>query len=163
MKKFLFLVIVFPLIASSQEVLNEWQVVDIQDKFGDPTGKTYNRYFAEGTFSNSATSGSPLLVKISHLPDEAVLLGFHENKRSAFERFPENGKGVISIKRESGETYEFEGNSYSMGIYFEPKSPFYKLVTQEEDELLKIFVRTKDFNGSEFTHYLFEMRTQANK
>ena len=69
MKKILkaFVLLLFTLISTSifaQLDYDKWEVVETVDDFGDPTGESVARYFSKGTFSNSATTGEDMIVKL---------------------------------------------------------------------------------------------------
>lgn len=93
------------------------------DEFGDTTKTKYIISFAEGKFSNSATSDSYLWVQIALEKDFAVIF-LHEYDRSN----PAEGfKANIKMKNYNGDLLEIAGNEdwleHSAGIYIMDKGP----------------------------------------
>ncbi len=59
---------------SSTTNSSEWKLKYYTDEYGDKTSEQYISYITEGTFSNSATSNSPLYVKV--MVDEGYHISF---------------------------------------------------------------------------------------
>lgn len=163
MRNLIIVFLFFSLQTNAQIEYGSWKVTTVKDEFGDETGKISNVLYVEGSFSNSAVANQPMNVKINHLPDEAVLLGFLLNKRNVLDRFKPSNKGVISIKRADGKVEEYEGETYALGIYFLKDSDFYNLITNGKGENLKVYVRGKNFEKYSNSEYNFSFTTQKTE
>lgn len=135
----------------------KWVEKQYVDEFGDPTGTTYISYMAEGTFSNSATANSNLLVEIIKAPgaDQFVLYEYG-NQRVNKTSWTEYD---IAIKTESGETRKWIGkippNDYHMWIdsvsnysFSEAISPTYLLKTPQ---VVKVSITFRETPTSKYT------------
>lgn len=108
MKK-IFLVIILLLV--SLGLFAEWQIGDFIDDFGDITGEHFLYCMAEGTFSNSATSNSPCIVRVVANLNNVYLVPYvskfefeiHEyNNDNPVQEFYEDSKSIIRIKDDLG-------------------------------------------------------------
>ncbi|MDZ7805784.1 MAG: hypothetical protein U5K71_01545 [Gracilimonas sp.] len=107
--------------AKSQITYNEWETVVLVDEFEDPTGETAERIFLKGTFSNSATSNSDLIVKImDHGLYFGLIIELYEYSRApGVNMCNDSCFGVMEIKDDSGETHSFKAWSSETGaLYF---------------------------------------------
>jgi hypothetical protein len=78
-----------------------WKIGSFVDNFGDPTGDKFIEANIEGVFSNSATSGSPLYIRILLEKDDCGIF-LHEYGRSQpAEKFI--GGGTLQLKNEANE------------------------------------------------------------
>ena len=91
-----------------------WNIGTIVDDFGDPTGDGFVYTTLEGTFSNSATSNSTAVVRISArftfdpYPREQWDFEIHDyNWDNPTESFYDNSVATIKIKEESGKVSTF--------------------------------------------------------
>jgi hypothetical protein len=87
-----------------------WQVVELQDEFGDPTGAKCLAALASGTFSNSATSNSALNVHIFVDGANECDLLFYEYGRPPAASFY-NDTFAFSVKDGNGEKHSFYWSS----------------------------------------------------
>ena len=87
--------------AQSQIDFGVWEKAQTNDKFGDPTGEYVTRYFAQGTFSNTATVGSELIAKVILWPDGDASIELYEYGRSPA-TICRGCTGLISVKMPDG-------------------------------------------------------------
>lgn len=163
MRTLFILFLLYSIQTTGQTEYNTWKEAPTKDKFGDETGKSGNTFLAEGTFSNSAVTNEQMIVNMTHLPDNAVLIGFYPYKRKDIARFKANNDGVISIKREDGTVEEYEGETFALGLYFLKDTPFYNLVTNGNGEKLKVYIRVKNFDKYSNSEYIFSFTTQNSE
>lgn len=82
-----------------------WEVLNYVDEFGDSTNSSYISYIAEGTFSNSATINSQLLVKVMVIPGDFIKFALFEyGSNRVVNSYSSNMEYEIAYKFESGET-----------------------------------------------------------
>ena len=97
-----------------------WENKTYVDEFGDPTADKFSRVIVEGTFSNSATISSELLVSIKMSTSEgaiAVSLDFYEYGSSKANFSSEFG--VLLIKGDAGDVHKLRVYQGKSGyIYF---------------------------------------------
>lgn len=103
MVKHLFLAaaLLLPSLGISQIDFGVWEKSPINDKFGDPTGNYVIRCFVQGTFSNTATIGSDLIVKVVLWPDGDGTIELYEYGRSPA-TICRGCTGLISVKMPDG-------------------------------------------------------------
>jgi len=84
-----------------------WEVRSYVDDFGDPTSDKYVFAIVEGSFSNSATTNSDLIVKV--LIDESMIrFDLYEYARN----HPTKGEGDMKFKARSKDS-ELEFSTYN--------------------------------------------------
>lgn len=149
MKK-IFLVIILLLV--SLGLFAEWQIGDFIDDFGDTTGEHFLYCMAEGTFSNSATSNSPCIVRVVANLNNVYLVPYvskfefeiHEyNNDNPVQEFYEDSKSIIRIKDDLGKTTSYtESNSkYSNNwnvLYNNDMESFYQQLVS--NNLIKVAI-----------------------
>jgi hypothetical protein len=115
----------------------QWETNYFVDDFGDKTEKGYESIMAEGTFSNSATSGSKASYKFIHdKGDKTVTLKVLEYGRS-LATSTDSVFTIVKIKTPSGEIVKIKSVMFSKtGVLF-----FYK---KSYDELLKTMAISGD-------------------
>lgn len=83
MKKF-FVARICILFFISTSLFAEWQIGNVVDDFGDPTGEKFVYTIVDGTFSNSATTSSSCSIRIlakytvTPFPKEQWVFEIHE-------------------------------------------------------------------------------------
>lgn len=162
MKKYILtLIALISLLSYSQERIpyDEWTTVETKDKFGDISGEKYLIFQTKGTFSNSATSNSELLVRITDFKKQFHLNLFEYGKDPAARL---NGTSPsVQIKRENGEV--LYGSALlvdDVHLYIRKKSKIGKLISNGTSEILKIFI-TEQSEYSKST-YLFSIKSKNN-
>lgn len=86
-----------------------WKLNTFVDDFGDKTGKKFIETKTEGLFSNSATSGSPLYVKIILEKAAAGIFLYEYSADNPAVKFI--GTGTIKLKNSIGETLTLTSTS----------------------------------------------------
>jgi hypothetical protein len=141
-----------------------WETVETVDEFGDPTEDSVLRFFTRGTFSNSATLGDDMTVKLLDYGDDMELYIYEYDSTVASFGF-KIGYGEISIKRANGDVETY--GAYSMEsttLYFRDKKKFgrkfIKLIRESQGEVLKVVVKEKNFSEYGSSKYSFTLITQ---
>lgn len=88
--------------AHSQIDFGTWEKAPTHDEFGDPTGNYVIRYFAMGTFSNTATVGSDLMVRLVLWEDGDASFELFEYGSSPGIICSRGCTGVIAVKMPDG-------------------------------------------------------------
>ena len=140
---------------------DKWEKVELQDDFGDKTGKFITRTFARGTFSNSATTNSKLIAKINH-DGEWVFISLYEYERTPEAKLVyEPSYGNVLVKFENGESEMFEVLAFkSGGVGAKAGSKFYDLLTNGNAQKIKLLIRQSNFSNYGSSSYLFEFNTK---
>ena len=115
----------------------QWNTNYYVDDFGDRTDKSYKSFMAEGTFSNSATTGSKAEYKFLHNEqDKTITLKIFEYGRN-LATSTTSVFTVVKIKTPSGEVVKIKSVMFSKtGVLF-----FYK---KGYDQLLKTMAISGD-------------------
>ena len=79
----------------------QWTEGTFKDEFGDPTGKTYRSFEADGVFTNSATYNSKCKFSIQDTFDSLIIYVFEYGTRLATE--VDSTFEVVKIKKPSGD------------------------------------------------------------
>ena len=161
MKKVVLVLTMVALTFSMNAQLNydKWESVITTDEFGDPTGDSISRIFGKGVFSNSATSNSELIVKLSDYGD-ALFLDIYEYGRTPSASLSyKSAFGVINIKKDDGTVVQvkaFAGKSG--GLYFS-KNNYTSLMEliNGDSTVLKIQFDERDFGLSGSSSYSFKI------
>ncbi len=136
---------------------SSWEIDYYIDNFGDKTTKQYQVYFDnEGKFSNSATLGSELIVKVI-IDDENVRFDLFE-----YGKGPSVGKEIgiatydLSVKS-GGETYMYSLKALEKCMILKSKDRerFLEMLKTANDDL-KCFIEIRDQYMSPST-YNFKM------
>ena len=146
--------------AQAQDIkLGKWELGETTDEFGDPTGAKFIYYFSiEAEFSNSATTGSELMVMFRVEADGTIVLLLAEYNNNIVKAYSDT-KYLVKIKDENGELHQTtlrmrEGSQYIFddGVIYEllrtkQKLKFYiKEVTDGYPATYKFGVNTENFN-----------------
>lgn len=162
MKKIiLFVLLHSPIFLQAQLNYDKWEVIETVDEFGDKTGEKVAQIFAKGTFSNSATTNSELIVRISDYEDMMFISLFEYGKTPEAKLTYDSSFGKISIKREDGliEKYQVMA-SKDGGIYLGKKNKLATLIRDGNEELLKVYISDKQFSDYGSSTYNFKIKTQ---
>ena len=148
----------FSVLGMSQIEYGKWEIVEVTDEFGDPTGDSVTRSYFEGTFSNSATSGSGLTVSVIDY-GEAIMLKLYEyNSPPAASMSYDDCFGNISVKRESGDIETYRAFALSSGgLYFNNEDEFMSLFRNNSGETLKFVVQESSFSDYGSSRYIFSV------
>jgi hypothetical protein len=141
---------------------DQWETVEIVDEFGDPTGDSVKRIFANGTFSNSATANSDLIAKVVDYGD-AITIDLYEYSSPPSASMCYDGCfGSISIKRENGDVEKHEVYaSDSGGLYIsESRVDLLNLFRNTNGETIKIVIYQSSFSKYGSSSYKFSVITQ---
>lgn len=162
MKKFLLTagLAVISAITFGQLTYNEWQETIIVDEFGDPTGETVSYALFEGTFSNSATTNSELIVKVIDY-GEAILFELYEYGRTPGASMGYSSEwGQISVKRADGNVESYRAFAPdSGGLYFRSKDDFYDMFRSSSEEVVKVIIKESSFSQYGSSVYVFTLIT----
>ena len=85
--------------------LGIWEVRDVKNDFGEPTGKKYLSAYISGRFSNSATAGSPLRVWICIDSVDKLSLYFDEYNDGTYDG-DEDISHIKVVNKEARKVYE---------------------------------------------------------
>lgn len=153
------LLLVLPMAASSQIVYDTWTEKPINDEFGDPTGETAFVYFAEGQFSNSATMGSELIVKVVDYGTSIQMTLFEYGRLPS--NFCHDGcLGQVSVKASDGAVNRFKVYEYTDGtIVINDTRDLYDVIKNGTGEELKFVIRESDFSKYGSSRYQFTIKT----
>ena len=134
----------------------------IDNQFGEKTDEWFvtTMELIEGTFENSATENSPLLVKILYDCDDTISIFLYEyadtdnlvkNSSSEYKDYYK-----IVVKNEKGQTYEARGQMWGGGdrIYVIDTYHSSVLDLMKTSETLKFYIQ---FEDSPTTQYRFEV------
>ena len=139
-----------------------WETVEIVDEFGDSTGESVIRTFAKGTFSNSATANSDLIVKVVDYGDGIAFDLYEYSSPPAAKLCYDGCFGNISIKRANGdiETYEVFAPK-SGGIYVsDERVDFTNVLKNSNGETIKVVIKQSSFSKYGSSSYKFDLVTQ---
>ena len=159
----LFLLVTFPSFSQGLKY-DEWDVVETVDDFGDKTGEKVARYFSEGKFSNSATSGEDMIVKIVDYGigedgSGQAAIDFFEYKKTQAVLAYSTEKGVMKVKLPDGSVESFSCYALkSGGIVFWDKEyeALMSLINNGKSEKMRFVVSSSDFSeygGSKYQGY----------
>lgn len=156
----LFMVLFVSLSSFSQLTYDKWETINYVDEFGDETGESAIRLLCKGTFSNSATTNSDLIVKfILDKKSEYIAISLYEYGSSPEASMGyDSSFGNITVKLEDGTKKTFKTFApKSGGLFFTKGSynDFIKFLTTNSN--FKVYIGKSDFenNGSS---YLFEVK-----
>jgi hypothetical protein len=160
MKKYiLILITLIPLLSTSQDDIqfDQWINIETKDSFGDDTNEKSLMFFTKGVFSNSATSNSELLVRITDFKKQFHINLFEYGKPPAARL---NGLSpLIQIKNENGEV--ISGSALlvdDIHLYITKKSKLGKLMSNGTGEILKVLITEQsEYSKSE---YLFSIKSK---
>lgn len=147
---------------SAQIVYDKWEATSTVDDFGDATGDTVYRYFAKGTFSNSATAASELTVKVVDYGTSVYFYLYEYNRSKASLAF-ESKTGEISVKRESGDVEIYKAFYFekSEALVFSEDDKFLKVLKSTKGEKLKVLVKEANFSNYGKSRYTFTIKTRS--
>jgi hypothetical protein len=149
---------------SAQLTYDEWERQETVDEFGDPTGNSVDRIFLHGRFSNSATTGSDLTVKVVLWSDGNVSIDLYEYDRSPA-TLCSGCSGRITVKLPDGslKTISAWGSSKG-GLLFSAKkgkeSELLTLINQTSGEL-KFNIDESNFSTYGRSRYSFVLKGRA--
>lgn len=137
----------------------DWEKVETVDEFGDSTGESVLRLLVNGKFSNSATVGSDLIVKVVDYGDAAIFTLYEYGSSPASMGYKGN-LGSIKVKLASGEVVKF--NCFapkSGGIYFgkEDYTALFKYLKDGTGSVMKFLVNEEDFSEYGNATYKFSI------
>ena len=166
MKKLLILLFVIGAsnVLGQDLIYEEWVEIETVDEFGDSTGNVVKRYLCKGKFSNSATSGSDMTVKVIDF-GESIAITIYEYNRSAAQLAYRATPGSIKIKRANGLVEVHPGWAMEdLTVYFSNNNKsqgkeFIQLIQSGNGEKLKVVIDEDDFGGGS-SKYTFELVTQ---
>lgn len=141
---------------------NNWEEIKVTDSFGDDTGKRVMAYTTEGTFSNSATGGSGLTVRmVDYGINEAIQIELYEYNSNAAAMCYDNCSGWVNIKYASGEVQKFSDilALKGGGLYLPAESDLAQVIrsAKESGEQLKFLINQNSFTNSGNAKYQFTL------
>ena len=161
MKKLL-LLFVLPIFINAQSLsYDAWEKVETVDDFGDKTGEYVLRTFSNGSFSNSATVGSKLLVKYSDYGGSSILTLF-EYERTPAKIGTGSAFGSIKIKLTSGDVVSVDAFApKSGGLFFSKESyiEISKYMRNGKGDVLRFVIKESDFSKYGNAKYSFSLTT----
>ena len=165
MKKiFFFIIISSSLNLLAQQTFDKWENVELKDKFGDKTGEVIKSILVKGKFSNTATTDSDLIVKISDYGKHIKFSFYEYNKPPEATIVSKTRIGRIYIKRANGEEETHRGYAMSYGgVYLNKKrNKLTKLIRNGNGEIIKVFIWAREFSIYGKSTYSFSLKTQEN-
>jgi len=147
--------------APKKRVKPNWETLNYNDDFGDPTGDKFIQNSIKGSFSNSATSYSDLYAKV-RIDKNSAGIFLHERKWSSPAVKPIRSM-TISMKNANGKTIRImtsQSWNTSGGISIADPNMRYKLVNfiKQSPGEIKVVVKDSyssvyrfDFNANGFT------------
>ena len=174
MKKILkaFVLLLFTPISTSifaQLDYDKWEVVETVDDFGDPTGESVARYFSKGTFSNSATTGEDMIVKLVDygIKDDGsgtAQLDFYEYNKNPASLAYDTEKGIIKMKMPDNSVKTLECYALKSGglaFWGEFYTELMAIVNNGKSEKIKIVVNESSFGDTGSSKYNGYFHTKA--
>jgi hypothetical protein len=142
-----------PVIAQGLDY-DSWEIVESVDDFGDKTGEKVARYFSKGNFSNSATSGEDMILKLVDYGIDKegkgfASLDFFEYNQTKANLALRTEEGSFKVKLPDGSVKSF--NCYASkngGLFFSggDYDEFIKLINNGKSEKIKIVVNESSFS-----------------
>lgn len=131
---------------------SKWEIVDIVDEFGDPTGKKSILGLFKGKMSNSATNNADLTVKVN-FEDKSTLMTFYEYGDMQG-NLPDGKFFNIDIKKENGEIEKLNQFTYKNMLF---DDSLLKVRILEQKKPLKVSIDLSRANQYDNTKYIFEI------
>ena len=141
----------------------QWEKIETVDDFGDNTGESVLRVIVNGTFSNSATAGSDLIVKVADYGDAALFTLYEYNKTPASMGY-KGAFGSIKAKTSTGEIIEFDCFApKGGGLLFskEEHTALFKYLYDGTGTEIKFVVASSDFSDYGSAKYSFSLKTMT--
>lgn len=147
---------------SSEQSSSVWSVKHYVDEFKDETDEKYVSAIFHGTFSNSATSGSDLMVKVLVDDDPSISFMLYEYGYNQVKFNGNNIKYKIVLKLDNGtkrtyDGYIADGNDR---IYITGSNYTSILSSLNSEENRKVYIEVEDVLVST---YNFDMDTKGFK
>lgn len=138
----------------------DWEISEVVDEFGDPTGDKVKVGYFEGKFNNSAQSGASLIVKVVDYGGAAKINLYEYSTLPNVTIGYKTIFGLIKVKRQNGdiETYDCMA-SESGGLYFgnEDYIKFSNLINNNNKEKVKVIIEGESFGQSKSLKYFFTL------
>jgi len=170
-KSILFLLLSLFVSTLSAQGLNydSWAIVETVDDFGDKTGESVARYFSQGKFSNSATTGQEMIFKLVDYGKDDKGEGtsqidlFEYNKNPA--RIGLDTKlGSMKCKMPDGTVKSYKiyaMKSGGLGLWGENYDLFYELINNGKGEKVKFVIDESDFSEYGSSKYQGHFHTKS--
>jgi len=161
----IFAALFFSFTLSAQLSYDAWEKVETTDDFGDKTGDSVLRTFSEGTFSNSATAGSELIVKVSDYGDSAFMT-LYEYGSTPARLSLKSAFGKIKVKLPNGEVVSFNTFSPKSGGLLFSKDDYTELFKYLKDGtggVLKFVINESAFSDYGSAKYSFSLTSMTAK
>lgn len=145
------LLLVLLISISGSLIAGDFVVKHFVDDFGDPTDEPYitTTYRKNGTFSNSATTNSPLTWNIL-ITDSSVSFMLYEYKdRQVTGSTISPDEYMIKVKDSGGKVHTLYGENWSDRIVLDRGSDFRKIL--EKEGIVKIVIA--DISGYSYSEY----------
>lgn len=146
-----------------KEPESAWNQVDYVDEFGDPTGEsTVTQLVMDGKFSNSATTNSPLAVKLVQV-DGGLLVELHDYQNPEVTTFGyENSFGKIQVKYPNGTKESVEiFSSETLGLFISDDKPLFdSIMTEGRNAEIAFHIDGSKFSKYESSTYDFKVMTR---
>lgn len=144
---------------SNAQVFDKWEEVPVVDSFGDPTGESVKRLLVNGTFSNSATSQSKLIVKVTDYGD-ACLISLYEYGRGPEAKLGLKGAfGSIEYKDANGERGSLRAFASKGGSLYFSKEDYTNFVNAlNQSKELRVLVFESSFSDYGTSKYIFTLK-----
>jgi hypothetical protein len=157
MKHFIsILLLSLPIFGSAQLTYDTWFEQELKDEFGDPSGSMASVYITEGTFSNSATMGSELTVRVVDYGN-AIFITLFEYGRTPSNFCYEGCIGKIGVKASNGAVNRYQVYSASDGdIVIRQEDSLYDIIKSGEE--LKFVIEEDAFSDYGSAKYRFTIQ-----
>lgn len=137
-----------------------WQIRYYVDSFGDKTNKSYIslNYLIQGTFSNTATTNSPLYVEVLYDEENGFAFEFYEYSTDHCVRYSTKQEYTFAYKTEEGKTDSI--TCYFSGQRLYPKRKVYTYSSDDyesffnymtEGGTMKFSVQPLDYSATKYS------------
>jgi hypothetical protein len=143
-----------------QSVKAQWQKTELKDEFGDKTGKFRATVATQGTFSNSATRESDLIVKMlvakDGLKGGLIFYLYEYDLNNPAVTTSMDGRIVLKMKPQNGEVVEIRNVSpFYVSVLGKKKWPQMLKLLQTEKQPIKAVLLVTDYGNT--STYRFEI------
>ncbi len=137
---------------------NSWKSSSVIDDFGDPTGAFVKVLYGKGTFSNSVTSNSELIVRFTDWGDALTVAIFEYGRTPSASITYTSEYGIIRVKKEDGTVLKLKTFApKSGGLYFSDDSYEAIMEVLGVSGVFKFQFRESDFGASGQSSYSFKL------
>lgn len=150
---------------------DDWETVETVDDFGDKTGESVARYFSEGKFNNSATTGEGMTFKlVDYGKDDkgegTAQIDFFEYNRTRAKLAYDTKLGSLKCKMPDGSVKTFQLyalKSGGLGLWGKYYTSFFELINNGKGEMIRFVVNQSDFSKYGNSKYQGHFHTKSTE